>query len=95
MRKLFLLFIVILALSSPISVVAGEGEEGRYQAIPLTTEPGTGSAAFIIDTKEGHLWMWVFGMRPDKHELSTILIYNGQVRPGKKPGECIHRGLVE
>jgi hypothetical protein len=92
MRQAFVLFIIVLVLFSAIPVVAGEG---RYQTIPLTTRPGTGVAAFIIDTKEGHLWVWTFGMRPDKHELTTTLIYHGQVRPGKKPGECIHRGPVE
>jgi hypothetical protein len=95
MRQAFVLFIIVLVLYSATPVIAGEAEEGRYQAIPLTTKPGAGVSAFIIDTKEGHLWMWGFAMRPDKLELTTTLFYFGQVRPGKKPGECIYRRPLE
>lgn len=54
---------------------------GRFQAIKLSND-----AIFIIDTKEGHIWIWV--SKGDRH-----LIYEGQVFPGTKMGDIIESWL--
>jgi hypothetical protein len=51
---------------------------GRYQAITL------GKEALILDTQEGHLWLW--GVRENGN---CVLIYQGQVSPGQEMGEII------
>ena len=48
-------------------------KENRFQAINLTA-----TSVFIIDSKEGHLW--IFGASPQ----STWLQYVGRLKPGEK-----------
>jgi len=50
---------------------------GRFQALRLSNE-----AALILDTKEGHLWVWLA-------KGDTFLIYEGQVFPGARMGDVI------
>lgn len=58
-------------------------ENGRYQAIRLDA-----TGALILDTQEGHLWIW--GVHK---ETGIMLIYQGQVSLGKKAGEVIIQAL--
>ncbi len=58
--------------------------EGRFQACPVA-----GEAVFIIDTKEGHMWLLKatdFGEAEEIH-----LLYEGRVCPGGKMGDVIER----
>jgi hypothetical protein len=69
--------------------------EERYQALPLAgAEGGQGGArAFILDTRDGHVWIW------NENELLTAadgsrrygagFVYQGKLRPGSRPGEFI------
>lgn len=54
-------------------------EVGRYQGVRIDS-----SAILIIDTQEGHLWLW--GCHKD---TGFLLMYQGQVSPGEKPGDAI------
>lgn len=67
---------------------AGEqtgSETGRFQAVRMNN-----SSIMILDTMEGHLWVWV--SQPDQSGKSAeFLIYQGQVVPGSKMGEIINR----
>ena len=70
-------------------------EDGRYEALPLPgAEGGKGGArAFILDTRDGHVWIW------SENELITApdgsrrygagFLYQGKLRPGARPGEFI------
>ena len=78
--------VLILFASSPIIA-----EEGHYQVVAL--QPGISDAGwkgvfgvFILDTKNGHCWTW---LPPTGERLSSIIKYEGQVKPGKKPGDHI------
>jgi hypothetical protein len=80
----------LLALST-----AALADEERYQALPLAdAEGGQGGArAFILDTRDGHVWIW------NENELITApdgsrrygagFVYQGKLRPGTRPGEFI------
>jgi hypothetical protein len=58
---------------------------GRYQAIRMDS-----NAIFIIDTKEGHLWVWV--IQKDSQGIpAEFLFYQGQVVPGQNMGDLIDR----
>ena len=58
---------------------------GRYQAIRMDS-----NAIFILDTKEGHLWVWVI-QKDNSGQSAEFLFYQGKVRPGSKMGELIDR----
>jgi hypothetical protein len=47
---------------------------GRFQAIRVKD-----SSTFILDTQEGHMWVWTLGE----------LVYQGIVKPGKTMGEVV------
>ena len=54
-----------------------------------------GGRAFILDTRDGHVWIWsenepiatADGRRGD----GAGFIYQGRLRPGSQPGELIER----
>jgi hypothetical protein len=84
MRRL--LFAVLLVM--PIAAAtAAEGTVGQYSIILEPQQSGSkATKAFILDTKNGHLWEWVedfSGANPDGFQA---FIYKGQVVPGKNTG---------
>jgi hypothetical protein len=80
MRKvIFAILIVLCVLAVAMPAIA---EVGRYQAIPFTS-----NAIFILDTKSGHTWIWVYISKPDKN--TYFLDYGGKLRPGAKMGDLI------
>ncbi len=67
----------------------------RYQALPLAGgESGRGGGrAFILDTREGHVWIWSENeliTAPDgRRRYGSGFIYQGRLRPGSEPGQVI------
>ena len=53
---------------------------GRFQAVRLSNE-----TIFIIDTKEGHLWVWLL------NNEGSFLIYEGKLFPGARMGDVIEK----
>lgn len=84
---------ILLGLLALPAVAAAE--DGRYEALPLAGAEGNqgGGRALILDTREGHVWVW------SENELLTApdgsrrygagFIYQGKLRPGTRPGELI------
>ena len=72
-------------------------EDGRYEALPLPgAEGGKGGArAFILDTRDGHVWIWSENeliTAPDgRRRYGAGFIYQGKLRPGTLPGEMIEQ----
>ena len=60
-------------------------ENGRYQAIRLDN-----NAVFLLDTKEGHLWVWVI-QKDSRGIPSEFLFYQGMLIPGRNMGDLIER----
>ncbi len=58
---------------------------GRYQAVRMDS-----NAIFILDTQEGHLWVWVI-QKDNSGQSAEFLFYQGKVRPGSRMGELIDR----
>ena len=52
---------------------------GRYQAV------ATNTSVFILDTQEGHLWLW-----GACEETGVTLMYLGQLSVGKEPLEMLY-----
>lgn len=63
-------------------------EVGRFQFQSIELTSGTSrKAVVIIDTKEGHLWLW------DILTPYPSLIYGGQLCPGEYMGEKIEYSI--
>lgn len=64
--------------------------EGRFQMIPI--EPGHEfgtEKALIMDTVEGHLWIWTESPATDEEPGGRYVIYQGQLAPGTRMGEVV------
>ena len=94
-------FIAFCALM--LTALAGSAAEPeRYHAITIPESgesQGSGLSAkvFILDTQQGHMWTWSEN-EPiydggDTPKLGTVLIYQGQLRPGTKMGEIVAKFL--
>jgi len=76
-------------------------EDGRYQALPLAGAAGGqgggqgGGRAFILDTREGHVWIWseneLIASADGRRRYGAGFIYQGRLRPGTQPGELIEQ----
>jgi len=87
MRAVLAPLMILTLLTAALPVAADDSEIGRYQAIKLDNTEFALFSVFIIDTKEGHLW--VSGVNKTGEIFS--LHYMGKVRPGKKIGEVIEQ----
>jgi len=70
-KTTMVVFAVLVAL---MVSTAFADDVGRFQAIRVKD-----ASTFILDTKEGHMWVWTFGE----------LVYQGVVKPGKTMGEVV------
>ena len=66
-----------------------EGGVGRFQAVRMDS-----NAIFILDTMEGHMWVWVI-QQDSTGQPAEFLFYQGQVVPGSNMGEIIDRTQKE
>lgn len=85
--------LLVVAGWAPAGSALADG--GRYEAFPLAGADGGkgGGRAFVIDTRDGHVWVW------SENELVTTadgsrrygagFIYQGKLRPGIRPGEFV------
>ncbi len=85
----------ILLLATLLAAATAQAGDERYQALPLAGADGGkgGGRAFILDTRDGHVWIW------SENELITApdgsrrygagFIYQGKLRPGTRAGEFI------
>jgi len=76
---------------------AAWADDGRYQALPLAGAAGGqgGGRAFILDTREGHVWIWSenepITAADGRRRYGAGFIYQGKLRPGTQPGELIEQ----
>ena len=93
--RCILLFITLLGAAA-----AGAQTE-RYQAIAVPHAgqgnqiSSTNPKVFILDTQEGYIWTWSENETiydpAGSPKIGTVLIYQGKLRPGNKPGDIIER----
>ena len=86
-----------LALAAAAQASGGSIDDGRYEAFPLAgvlgSKGGGGGRVFILDTREGHVWIW------SENELITApdgsrrygagFVYQGKLPSPTQPGEFI------
>jgi hypothetical protein len=78
---------LVLFFTTGVQSVAGE--PGRYQAIEISVGKKSEYNIFILDTKDGHMWLLETKESRLHGKLAGDLKYHGQLRPGKKAGEII------
>ena len=64
-------------------------ESGRYQAMQISVGKKSEYNIFILDTKEGHMWLLETRESRIDGKLFGGLKYQGKLRPGKKAGDVI------
>ena len=76
-----------------ITQISYAEEIGRYQAVEITkSASATADEVFILDTKEGHMWVWSeYPTIPNLQKGGRSLIYMGKVKPGEKLGDIIEK----
>ena len=89
MRVLIMSLTILCLLLTAFPAMA-DAENGRYQALKLPLETASVSV-LIIDTKEGHLWVW----GADSSGKLWDMTYMGKARPGQKMGDLIESWNVE
>ena len=77
----------LLLLVTVIPTLAAEA--GRYQALEISVGKKSEYNIFILDTKEGHMWLLETDESRVDGKLSGGLKYQGKLRPGNKAGEII------
>jgi hypothetical protein len=80
--------IAAVLLTAPLQAFA----DGRYQAVPVYNPSDGSSKVLILDTQNGQLWTWMEVGASSSGAAGRFLIYQGQVRPGKRMGEIIDEG---
>lgn len=99
------LIFIVLSIFLTTSYAVADEEYGRYRATVLNEGGQTGQAGkltpkvFIIDSKEGHMWILeqnarLHGPKGD-FSLGTVLTYQGRVRPGKKMGDIVDQAVLQ
>ena len=91
-------FLLLVALFGAVEAVA---QTERYQAIAVPHAgqsnqiSGTNPKVFILDTQEGYIWTWseneTIYDTAGSPKIGTVLIYQGKLRPGNKPGDIIEK----
>jgi hypothetical protein len=92
MKPLCIVLAVVLAL---LLVTSGESladGEGRYQAITIIR--GSAPMVFILDTSNGHSWLWQKGYYTNEagiREEWSAIYYQGNMAVGREagPGQLI------
>jgi hypothetical protein len=64
-------------------------ESGRYQAMQISVGKKSEYNIFILDTKEGHMWLLETRESRIDGKLFGGLKYQGKLRPGKQAGDTI------
>ena len=88
-KRYGLVFALTLAflLTTVGSAVAVESV--RYEAMQISVGKKNEYNIFILDTKEGHMWLLETRESRIDGKLFGGLKYQGKLRPGKKAGDVI------
>jgi len=89
-RKYFLPVVLLTSLIIITTAVSAAAKEpGRYQAMEIRVGKKSEYTIFILDTKDGHMWILETKESRVDGKLSGGLTYQGKLRSGKKVGEII------
>lgn len=93
MPRRFAPVLLLAFFSLPLCSAPALAEEViRYK--PVVVQSGDNNLfppkVLIVDTKDGHVWLWRERGRKDAAEgPDSQIIYQGRVTPGRAPGEAV------
>lgn len=93
MPRRFALPLLLVTLSLPLCPASALAEEViRYK--PVVVQSGDNNLyppkVLIVDTKDGHVWLWRERGRKDAAEgPEAQIVYQGRVAPARAPGEAV------
>lgn len=91
-RLILLTFLSALVCAIPCAPACAE-EIIRYKPVVVQTGDNNLSPpkVLIVDTKDGHVWLWQERGRKEAAETApdAQIIYQGKVAPGRSPGEAV------
>jgi hypothetical protein len=90
MKKITCILTIVFLLVVVAPALAEDGV-GRYQALKIGTVADA-YGVFILDTKEGHIWVWAEGKTSDGR-LKSKLRYGGKLSPSEKDDVTEVKGL--
>lgn len=88
-KRYHLVIALVLAILLTVGISPVMGASGRYQAIEISVGKKSEYNIFILDSKDGHMWILETKESRLDGKLSGGLKYQGQLRPGKSAGEMI------
>lgn len=91
MKKIIGILAILFLLVTVVPALAENDCIGRYQALKIGTATDA-YGVFIIDMKEGHIWVWAEGKAPDGRFI-TKLRYGGKLSPSEKDDVREVKGL--
>ena len=84
--------VVSLCVATAVALLAPAGAAaGRYQVQTFDSVGLGPERALVIDSDTGHLWLWLERPASACHDGERLLVYQGQVRPGRDVGEVVAR----
>ena len=91
MNRKYLSVIVTLGMLINLTTAAATAakQPGRYQAMEIRPGKKSEYTIFILDTKDGHMWLLETKESRVDGRLTGGLKYQGKLRPGKNAGEMI------
>ena len=84
-----ILFMAVFTLSAPVLA------ENVIRYKPILVQGGDNNLyppkVIIVDTKDGHVWLWQERGKKDSLENTpdAQIIYQGKVMPGRAPGDIV------
>jgi len=88
-KRYHLMIALVLAILLTMGISPVMGASARYQAIEISVGKKSEYNIFILDSKDGHMWILETKESRIDGKLSGGLKYQGQLRPGKSAGEMI------
>jgi hypothetical protein len=88
-KRYHLVIALVLAILLTMGISPVMGASARYQAIEISVGKKSEYNIFILDSKDGHMWILETKESRIDGKLSGGLKYQGQLRPGKSAGEMI------
>ena len=88
-KRYYLVIALVLVILLTMGISPAMGASARYQAIEISVGKKSEYNIFILDSKDGHMWILETKESRVDGKLSGGLKYQGQLRPGKSAGEMI------
>lgn len=89
LKRYHLVTTLISVILLTMSISPAMGASARYQAIEISVGKKSEYNIFILDSKDGHMWLLETKESRIDGKLSGGLKYQGRLRPAQKAGDIV------